>query len=116
VNSGEEAAISLERFSYLPNFITSRTLFPVIVQQGAARLPGMLVPEGMGASAAAEVIVPIYSPAGKLIELRKPVELRMSAGPGCQLLKNPHPATATRASGWVFFCGDHFKRLPYRLR
>ncbi|MBI3543645.1 MAG: hypothetical protein HY075_10270, partial [Deltaproteobacteria bacterium] len=115
--TGQTARAALDRFSFLPAFIFARTLFPVAVDAGAGvdRLPGILVPASLGATDAAEIVLPSYAADGRLKGLSRPARFRFSAGGGCQGLGNPVAATPDAPTKLVFFCGDRFIRVPLDL-
>ncbi len=113
--TGESATTGLDRFSFLPAFVFNLSFFPVVVRDETAahradRLPGMLVPAGLGVYDGNEVILPRYS-GGHLQGLTRPAALRMVAGAGCQDLGDPIAASSSNPTQLVFFCGDRFLRV-----
>lgn len=117
--SGETAFTDLNRFSFLPAFVVSRPLYPVVVgatdAQDLDRLPGVLAPGAVdavgGVSDAMEIILPSYG-AQTLLGLAHPARLRFLAGEGCELLENTVKPDVSDPSQVVFFCGDRFLRMP----
>jgi hypothetical protein len=105
--AGQWVTTPLKRFSFLPGFVFDRTFYPVVVSGGR---PGLLVPGGLVNSYAMEVVVPVYEN-GRLTRLARPAEFRLEAGDDCQELEF-FPADGDTSAA-VFFCGDHFLRVPF---
>src|SRR5690606_4498902 len=93
LRSGRSEITSLDRFSFLPSFITRILFYPVVVDAGKGpsddRLPGIMIPASLGSSGATEVIVPRSSPGAPLSGLSRPARLRFATQPGCDALANP---------------------------
>jgi subtilisin family serine protease len=112
LDTGDTALATMDHFSFLPSFISSRIYFPVVARNAGERVPAILVPASLGVSNAAEVIVPSYA-GDHLTGLSRPARLRIATGQGCPLsLGNPVPATATAPSKLAFFCMDRIVRIP----
>jgi subtilisin family serine protease len=104
------ASTPLKRFSFLPGFIFDRTFYPVVVDDG---LPGILVPGGLVSSLAMEIVTPIYEN-GRLKRLYRPAGLKFEEGAECTELEY-FPSLNGKPSQAVFFCGDHFLRVPFKF-
>jgi hypothetical protein len=115
LRTGETAATTLGRFSYIPAFIFGKSFFPVVAldRARASRVPAILAPADIGESDGLEVILPSYDGAGKLQGLSRPARLRLEAGAGCEALGNPIDATSSAPSQAMFFCGDRFIAVPF---
>lgn len=116
--TGEVAATSLRRYSYLPTLVFDHFFFPVSLglhspQGGTDRLPGVLIPAELGDAFSQEVVVPQYSASGRLQALSRPAAFRLTALSGeCLDLGDPIAAQGNEPTQSVFFCGDHFVRIP----
>lgn len=114
-NRNESAQVSLNRFSFLPAFIFSKTMFPIVVSDTEGkmeRLPALLIPAQLGTSESMEVVVPVYEASGKLLGLSRPARLRIKEEGKCTALGNPIGASAQAPTQAVFFCGDRFIFVP----
>lgn len=117
LNTKEAAATSLRRFSFLPGFFFFNIFYPAVLEdsnahRGADRLPGVYVPSGLGLTQGLEVIVPRYANDGRLEGLVRPARLRLDAAAGCEALGNALPATEESPTQVMFYCGDHFVKVP----
>jgi subtilisin family serine protease len=107
---------ALNRFSFLPAFISNRALYPVTVHDTQVHedelLPGVLVPAEFGNSGVSEIVIPSYAKDEQLIGLSRPAQWRLSPGSGCTLLGNPIEASQNLPTQLVLFCKDRFLRIP----
>ena len=111
--TGQIGSTTLGRFSYLPSFIFSRSLFPAVVARGDKKIPAILIPANLrSGDDTIEVVVPNYDSGGKNITLVRPAQFRLKAQGGCESVGNPIEANLQSPTQLVFFCGDRFLRVP----
>ena len=113
--TGESRMTGLNRFSFLPSFISRNLFYPVVADGADAageRIPGILIPASLGATDAAEILVPSRDAQGHLVAVSRPAWMRLTSSTGCDALANPIAADATAPTRLAFFCGDRILRLP----
>ncbi len=113
--SGESRMTGLNRFSFLPTFISRNLFYPVVADggtQSTERVPGILIPASLGATDSAEILVPARDAQGHLIAVSRPAWMRLANTTGCDALANPISADAQSPTRLAFFCGDRILRLP----
>lgn len=115
LRSGEVAATSLRRFSFLPGFFFMRLFFPVIGESsvGAERSPMVYLPAGLGTTSSAEVLAPRYEN-GRLVGLIRPARLRLLAPTGCEAIGNAIEPSREKPSQIGFTCGDRILMVPLK--
>ena len=110
---------SLNRYSYIPSMIFSKSFFPVPVSEGRAKgtiasssLPGLYLP----ASEANGFISEIWIADEEHRKILKPLGLRLEAKPPCQAIGNPVPANGNQPAQIMFWCGQRLVGVPLTIR
>jgi subtilisin family serine protease len=106
---------SLRRYTFLPSTIFDRQFYAASVEVDDEKLPALRIPHGMGAYPGSEVIIPEKNRKSGISErLYRPAKFRYLVGDDCEEMA-PIPANGGDPFLAVYFCGDRFIRIPYRL-
>jgi hypothetical protein len=108
--SGQVALTSVNRYTFLPTFLSERSSYPVVISQSGKLTAGTYFPDGLGDTPSIEVVVPVESQ-GK-ISLGIPAKFRFLTTEACPLASNPIAPRAGNPSKLVLFCRDRFVRIP----
>ncbi len=113
-DSHQTLSTSLNRYSYIPSMIFSRSFYPTVVRdQNGAGLPGVYIPAMAQANGnVSEVIVadPYHE------RMMRPAKLRMKLkDPNCVGLGNLIAAQVGTAAKQVFICGSNLIQVPLEL-
>jgi hypothetical protein len=104
---------TLQRYSYIPSMIFSRTLFAAVSGlENGSRTPAIYQPAGISNGGVSEVV--LADPGSNA--LRRPAFLRLKANSGeCLAIGNLIPADTTRPSTQSFYCAGRFIEIPLSL-
>jgi len=106
---------SLQRFSFLPWNLFQRGFFPVILAQGSAHLPAMLVMDLSIAGISMSVVYPEAGENGVADQLQRPALLQFENEPRCSWIGNPSWDDALRSTQLYSFCGNELRSIPLSL-
>ena len=109
-SSPRPVGTTLNRYSYIPSMIFSRSLFGAVAKLGdGKRTPAIYIPAGISNAGISEVV--LADPASDF--LRRPALLRLKADPEeCISIGNLVAASAESVSTQVFYCKDGFIQVP----
>ena len=109
-SSSQPIGTTLNRYSYIPSMIFSRSLFGAVAQlENRARTPAIYMPAGISNAGISEVV--LADPAAGT--LRRPAWLRLRATSGeCLAVGNLIAADETRVSTQSFYCKEGFIEVP----
>ncbi len=112
-SSSRPVGTSLNRYSYIPSMIFSRSLFGAVAKlENGSRTPAIYLPAGISNAGYSEVI--LADPASE--SLRRPAWLRLRADPDeCIGIGNLASADSARVSSQMFFCKDRFIEVPLAI-
>jgi hypothetical protein len=104
---------SLNRYSYIPSMIFSRSLFGAVAKlESGVRTAAIYLPAGISNAGYSEVV--LADPTAD--SLRRPAWLRLRANPQeCVTIGNLIPADTTAVSRQVFYCKGRFIEVPLEL-
>ena len=104
---------TVQRYSYIPSMIFSRTLFGAIsTLESGKRTPSIYQPAGISNAGISEVVVadPVSN------QLRRPAWLRLKANPEeCLAVGNLIAADGARPAVQSFYCKGRFVEIPLSL-
>lgn len=112
--SGTLLGTSLNRYSYIPSMIFSKTLFPAISEsEKGTRAAAIYTPASVANAGVSEVI--LADPEQE--RLRRPAFLRLQADPSeCLPIGNLIAATAESPALQTFYCKNGFVEIPLTLK
>jgi subtilisin family serine protease len=115
----QSAMTSLKRFSFMPNTLAVKSVFPLLVQDhkllratGETRVPALFTPGDFIFSKATQVIAPRFDANGNVIALKRPARFHLESKNGCTALPTPRAFDRSSPSELLFFCGDRMIAVP----
>lgn len=118
LNTKDSVSRNLKRFSFFPGSLFVKIFYPVVTGQNDTAsnegdyTPGVYVPGNFGLSDSTQVYVPAYDQDGQMQGLFNPARFRLLAHGRCQAMGNPIAATPKKVTELVYYCGNHFLRIP----